>query len=397
MLAQRQLTAEQRLQKATVDILHNKKFVALAGVLMIGKREVVEALPPYNTAATNGRDEAYCRAFVDRLSDSELRFLMLHETYHKLFRHLTTWHHLWKEDAQTANQACDHVINLRIKDECGDWARMPDDGCCDERFRGMDAARVYKILKKEQEERGGEGGSGQGEPLDHHDWEGAQELSEGEKRELERQIDSAIRQGALMAGKGVGSGEDLGIGELLEPKVDWRRLMREFITETCAGRDLSTWRRPNRRMVGQGIFMPSTYSEKVGELVIAIDTSGSISNSGLRAMLSEVKGICETVKPSAVRVLYWGSGVVGEEVYENHELDRLIESTKPKDGGGTDVMCVSEHLEKNNIKPQAVIVLTDGYVPNWGRWTAPVLWCVLDNKNARPDCGRVVHIDTNDF
>lgn len=402
MLAQRNLTAEQRIQKAVVDILHNKKFVALAGVIMIGKREVRESIPPYNTAATNGRDEYYCRSFVDKLSDAELRFLMLHETYHKLFRHLTTWQHLWKENAHLTNVACDHVINLRIKRECGDWARMPEGGCCDSRFEGMDAARVYKILKDEQEGeeggggQGGQGQGGEGQPLDHHDWEGAQELSEGEKRELERQIDSAIRQGALMAGTGEGGG-DLNIKDLLEPKIDWRKVLREFITETCAGRDLSTWRRPNRRMVGQGVYMPSTYSEKVGELVLAIDTSGSISERGLRAMLSEVKGICEEVKPDTVRLLYWGSSVVRDEVYEQHELDKLIESTKPVGGGGTDVNCVTEYLTSKGIKPQASIVLTDGYVHGWSQWDHPVLWCIVDNKNARPDCGRVVHIDTNDF
>ena len=66
---------------------------------------------------TNGRDEVYGRAFVDMLNDAELRFLVLHEVYHKLYRHLTTWRHLYDENGRLANVACDHVINLKIQNE----------------------------------------------------------------------------------------------------------------------------------------------------------------------------------------------------------------------------------------------------------------------------------------
>ncbi len=83
----KQLTPEQRLSKAVVDIMGNPKYVALAGVLMIGDRSVQDDIP---TACTNGRDEMYGRAFVDTLNDAALRFLVLHECYHTLNRHLTT-------------------------------------------------------------------------------------------------------------------------------------------------------------------------------------------------------------------------------------------------------------------------------------------------------------------
>jgi len=56
------LTAEQRLYKATTDIIGRDEFVALAGVLMIGSKKVVDDVP---TACTNGKDEMYGRAFVD--------------------------------------------------------------------------------------------------------------------------------------------------------------------------------------------------------------------------------------------------------------------------------------------------------------------------------------------
>ena len=110
----KQLTVEQRLSKAVVDIMGNPKYVALAGVLMIGDRTVQDDIP---TACTNGRDEMYGRGFVETLNDAELRFLVLHEVYHKLYKHLTTWRHLYDQDAQLANIACDYVINIKIADD----------------------------------------------------------------------------------------------------------------------------------------------------------------------------------------------------------------------------------------------------------------------------------------
>lgn len=88
----KQLTEEQRVQKAVIDIMAHEKYWAVAPILMIGNKSVCDKTP---TAYTNGRDEVYGRAFVASLSDAELRFLVLHECYHKLYLHLTTWRHLY--------------------------------------------------------------------------------------------------------------------------------------------------------------------------------------------------------------------------------------------------------------------------------------------------------------
>ena len=140
--------------------------------------------------------------------------------------------------------------------------------------------------------------------------------------------------------------------------------------------------------------MPSGVSESVGELVIAIDMSGSIGARELSQFLGEVKGICDNVHPEKVRLLYWDTEVCADESYAAHELDTLTESTKPAGGGGTTVTCVPEYLTKHGIKPQAVVVLTDGYLGGeWGQWSAPVLWCIVDNKRAVPDVGTAVHVE----
>lgn len=414
------LTPEQRLQKAVGRLLHEDRYKPLAGIMMLGKRTIDDNVP---TACTNGRDEKYGRDFVNSLSDSELRFVIIHECYHKMYRHLITWKHLCNKNMRLANAAMDYVINLRISDENTDGLctiPMRDGkvfGLIDEKYRGMDTAQVFKLLEQEQDENdddndghgddsddsGDSSSDGSGDSdsstlpdnFDDHDWEGAQDMDEEEKRHLEQEIDNAIRQGAMAAGKMGISGDRL-LGDLLEVQVDWREVLRDFITTTCAGKDYSTWRRPNRRFISAGVYMPSAISERVDELCIAVDTSGSIGNVELNAFLTEVKGVCDVVKPERIRLLYWGSEVVGDETYDAQNRDDLVKSTKPKEGGGTDVECVVRYINKHNINPQAVICLTDGHLyGGWGTWSVPILWTILDNKHAHPPCGKTVHISSD--
>ena len=394
-----QLTTEQRLNKCVVDIMANPKYYALTGILMIGEKRICDTTP---TAYTNGRDEVYGRAFCDSLNDAELRFLILHECYHKLYRHLVTWKHLWEENKQLANMACDYVINIKIADDNQDgFATMTGPltkGCYDVKYRGMDSAEVYNMLKQDPPQDGGDGGSGgDGQSLDEHGWDDAQEMTPDEQNELAREIDEAIRQGALVAGK-TGSGGDRDLQDLLQPQVDWREVMRDFITTTCTGNDYSTWRRPNRRFMSSGVYLPSGISESVDELVIATDMSASIGDREVAVALTEIKSIADTVHPEAVRLLYWDTQVCQDERYEMHELDTMVESTRPKGGGGTSVECVPEYMTAKHITPQAVIVITDGYLGGaWGQWSCPVLWVVIDNDSAKPDCGVTVHVKSSNM
>jgi predicted metal-dependent peptidase len=392
MLALNQtLTAEQRLQKAVMAIMAHDKYVGLSSVLMIGDRTVDDTVP---TACTNGRDEMYGRAFVDGLNDAELRFLILHECYHKMYQHLTTWKHLYDKHAQVANVACDYVINIQLVD--GDngegFIKMPKVGLFDEQYRSMDSAQVFHKIYDSLPE--GDDGRGVGNSLDDHGWEEAEQLSEEEKGDLEREVEEAIRQGVLVAGK-LGSGGARDLEALLKPQIDWRDVLREFISTTCAGNDFSTWSRPNRKFISTGVYMPSGISQSVGELVVAVDTSGSIGQHELTTFLSEIKSVCDNVRPDRIRLLYWDTEVCADETYNLTETDTLVQSTKPAGGGGTDVRCVSEYMTEHKINPQAVIVFTDGYVFDWGTWTCPILWAIYDFERAKPDCGKVVHIAKN--
>lgn len=406
------LTAEQRLSRAVVSIMGNPRYAALAGILMIGERTVVD---DHATAYTDGRDEGYSRAFIEQLNDAELRFLVLHENYHKLYRHLHIWRWMYEEDAQLANMACDYVINLKLVDDNADgFATMTGAltcGCYDEKYRGMDAAQVYQELREDDPRKNLQGqgdGTGAGttgddntgvgqQSFDEHKWDDAKELSEDEKRELAKEIDEAIRQGALAAGK-LGNGMDREMQELLEPQVNWREVLRDFVTDTCSGSDYSSYNKLNRRWVHLGIAMPSGVTERVNELVVLPDMSGSIGQREQTIMLTEVAEVCKAVKPNKLRILYWDTAVRRDEVYDMDQIEEFAKSTKPTGGGGTDIEPVARYMQEHGINPDAAIILTDGHLwGSWGQWACPTLWCVLDNRSAKPPVGKTVHIKSRDM
>lgn len=389
-------TPERKLKKVVIDLMRNPIFADMAGIFMLGKKSVVDGFP---TAATNGRDEIYGAEFVSTLSEKELAFVVVHESYHKMLRHLTTWRKLHEEDAKLANMACDYVINLAIvdRDRQETIVAMPKRegkavGLIDRRFANMNAKQVFDILKQEKQD----GNRGDGDGFDEHDWEGAKALTAEQQEQLAKEVDQAIRQGQITAQKmhGKGSGNmSRELAELLNPKVDWREVLREFVTAVCKGRDYSSWRKPNRRFLSEDMVMPSLVGERVGHMVVGIDTSGSIGGPELARFLTEVVAVAEQVNPDKVDLLYWDSGVAGHEVYNDATLATLVDSTKPKGGGGTDPRCVPEYLSKHGIKPECVLMLTDGYVGSWGDWDVPVLWCICGGNKTTAPIGKTVHIE----
>lgn len=390
------LTAEQRVQRAHVALMNDPKYCLYSGIFMIGKVEVRDNVP---TAQTNGRDVFYGRKFVDKLSEPELRGLVIHEAKHKAFRHLTIWKHLYEQDARRANMACDYVINLQIYDEDkeGKFVKLPEGGLLDEKYRGMDAQTVFKLLERkggggggDGDEKGdGEGADDTGGGLDDHDWEGAQEMSQGERETLANDIDQALRQGAILAGK-LGANVPRDITDALTPVVNWREALREFVASHCADRDESTWRRPARRWISQDVYMPSSICTKVGRLLVAVDMSGSIGTNEIGQFLGELRSICETVKPEGIDLLYWDTQVCQHEAYDDSAIDGILQSTKPRGGGGTDPRCIPEFIRKHALKPECAIVLTDGYVSTWGdAWPCPVLWGIT-TENIKAPVGKSV-------
>ena len=414
------LSAEQRIERCHVQLMKHKNFALFSGLFMIGKVSVDDKTP---TACTNGLDVRYGRAFVERLNDKQLAFLILHENMHKAYRHLVVWEKLYKRNAVLANIACDYVINLQIRDYDPNQfdTEMPTDeegkvmGCIDEKYRGMDSQEVFlKLIEEKGEDYGkgkgrpviviGEQGDGNGPAddgegiptFDEHDWEGAGDATQEEKEQAGKEIEQALRQGSILVGK-MGGNVDRNISEMLTPKIDWKEALRDFVKSMTQGKDQSSWRRLHKRYLAADLIMPSSYSEKVGGITIAIDTSGSIGTEELSQFLSEVKSICEEVSPEVIDLLYWDTHVASRETYTENELAGLTESTKPAGGGGTEPACVPKYMNKHNMKPECLLMLSDGYIGHQKEsdWNieAPVLWCIKGNSSFVAPVGKTVHVE----
>ena len=381
------LTSEQRVTKSHIAIMRSKQFCMFAGVLSVGKVKFMEDLP---TAATNGRDVMYNPKFIDTLNDKELNYVVLHEALHKVYQHMHLWKKLWKENPMLANMAADYVVNYAIyeADEHSEIAQRPDSALFDLAYKGMTTKQIFDMLKRSSDFVKQQAGH------DTHDWEGAEQLSDEEVKETAKQIDQALRQGEIIRGKMQGN-KNRSINELLEPKVNWREQLRDFVNSTCRNKDKTTWKRPHKRFIGHDIYMPSLIGESIGQVVIGIDTSGSIGDKELSEFLTEVVAICEDVSPSSIELLYWDTEVAGHETYNQGNYKALVQSTKPAGGGGTHVGCVNQYIKDKRIEPEAVIILTDGYVEDdWGgSWgCTPTLWAVTAKHNTSPH-GKTIHID----
>jgi predicted metal-dependent peptidase len=390
-----------RFKRVRIALMRSPQFMACGPVMMLGTNTISDSVP---TACTDGRNEIYGKAFIESLDDRELAFVIMHETFHKMCRHMTTYQQLWKLDARRTNMATDYWINQKLldADPKQEVIAMPmkdgkQVGLRDDKYKGMTVKRIWDMLKDEQKEGGGEGGEGGGGGgLDEHDWEGADGMSKEEVEKLAQEINQAIRQGqmaAKQAGHGKGN-QALGLDELLQPKVDWREQLQEFVRETCRSNEISTWRRPNRRYLHVDIIMPTMQGESLKELVMAVDASGSMMGKPMQMVMTEVKGLAEQLSISKVHIIYWDGDVEAHETYDAQSFKDWQSNTKPMGGGGTTPACITTYLRKQYIKPDAVVVLTDGEVSGWGEWDGPVLWAIYNPRNKiTAPVGKTIHIE----
>lgn len=398
-----EITQEVRIKRGHIAMMKHPETALYAGVMMMGETSVEDK--PI-TAYTDGVNKRYGRAFLTAVckEDAEVNGLILHENLHIVLRHTLYGRDMFIENKDRANRAADYVVNgiiMAIKDK--KLVKLPEGGCYDPRFDNMNMRQVYNILK--DEEGGGGGGKGKPDPngdpsngsgggeyqFDEHDFNA--DMTDEELKEMDNKIDRAIREGAILAGR---LGVDLprAITEMLEPHVDWRKEFADFVSSTCKGKDEYTWRRFNRRMLPNDMYLPTVENETIGEIIVGIDTSGSIGQEQLNEFASELVSIANAVQPEAIRILWWDTKVHGEQLFtENYE--QIGSLLKPLGGGGTRVSSVSEYINKKKIKAECVVVFTDGYLENDVVWNinSPTLWLVTENKGWIPPAGKVVFVN----
>ena len=419
---------ETRVKKAHIALMKHPETALYSGVMLMGKSTVVDEGCP--TAYTDGVNKVYGRKFLEGVdTEPKVRGLVLHENLHVALKQLPRGKDMFDENQRMANIAADFVVNGIIENIKGTVngsseriVDLPDGGVFDPMFDNWSMREVYNYLKKHcksggkgkgQGGKGGgqgsvpsgdgnEDGDGEGDTItingktydlsnsDQHDLGNLKDLTHEQVKEINDAIDRALREGGMLAGR-MGAKVPRAISDLLEPKVDWRDEMRDFVTSAIKGKDEFTWRKLNKRNLVNDILSPSVENETIGELVVSIDTSGSIGSEQITEFATELVSICELCSPDKVRVLWWDTDVHGEQVFEG-DYANIAQLLKPQGGGGTHVSCVNHYINEQKINAECVIVFTDGYVESDIAWNipSPTLWMVTECKSFAPPVGKLV-------
>jgi len=312
------------------------------------------------TAAVNGKNIRYNPKFIGELPDSQIKTLIAHEVMHCVYDHIGRRqdrnHRKW-------NQAGDYVINQTLLDSGFEaikgWLLNPG-------FNGMSSDEVYSLLPDNDDDGD--------DPLD--DCEDG-DPADADVHAMDWKIATIqAANTARMEGKLPASLSRF-VEELTAAKLDWRAMLRRFITETS--KDDYSWQRPNRHFLMQGFYLPTLHSETMGEIVVVIDTSGSIDQATLNAFGGEIKAIVQSSRPSKTHVVYCDAAINHvDEFGPNNDLTFNMHG-----GGGTDFRPPFEYVECEGLKPVCLVYLTDLYGPFGNPPDYPVMW-VATTKDVAP-------------
>ena len=358
-------TTAQKITKARANlVMAHPFFGALALRLKMSED------PSIKTAGCNGKIIRYNPKFVEKLSLSKIQGLIAHEIMHVAFLHHTR---RGSRDKKKWNLACDYAINSILQNAGFD---LPKGACINPAYNNMSAEQIYELLPdipdNDNDNDNDPGG------------DGAVEDSPNDANQEEAEWKVAVAQ-AIYTAKQIGAlpaGLEKMVEEIFEPVLPWRSILRRFMTEKC--NDDFSWKRGNRRFIAQGLYLPSRLSDDaMGEIVVVIDTSGSVSNKELAEFGNEIKSIISEIRPGKTIVMYCDAAVAHVDEFSPDDDVRFT----PHGGGGTDFRPPFRWLEERQIVPRALVYLTDGYgpfpeeEPNF-----PVMW-VINNHTVTPPHG----------
>lgn len=380
---------------------HFKKVTKARSNLVLGHpffgslalRLKIEPTLTEGLATCDGTTLRYNPEKVDELPLSKVEGMIAHTVMGPALLHHTR---RGNRDKKKWNKASDYVINPILEKAGFD---LPEGTFSGGQYDNMTVEHVYSILPEDDDDKNGdgEGGGGAGgpggnddEPNNDSGGDGGVEdspnstnngASQAEQRQEESDWKQALSQAAhtaKQAGKLPGGLERL-IDETMQAKLDWRETLHRFMTEKAD--DDYSWSRGNRRFVAEGLYLPSRISEGTGEVVVVIDTSGSIGEQELNEFAAEVRGIVEEVKPSKIYVMYCDARVAHVDEFDN--ADDL--EFGAHGGGGTDFRPPFVWLAERGIEPHCFVYLTDGFGPFPEEEASfPCLWAITNHVVTPP-------------
>ncbi len=384
-----------KLSAARTRLILDKPFL---GALVL-RLPMLAADPKWcKTTATDARTFYYNPAYIEGLTLDQTQFMLAHEALHCALSHFARREH---RTLHRWDLACDFAINpLLIKD----GLKPPPGALYLDQFDGMTAEEIYPAIADmeadnetldqhiyDQDDSGSGNNRGQGQSPPRPDEEGGGNrpeaeldanrggapqpppLTDNEREQLSVQWQQRLAgaaQQALQAGK-LGGGLARLVDHLLQPQLPWRMLLAKYMT--AISRDDYNYTRPSRRE-GAAIF-PSLRSAQV-DIVVVLDTSGSVSVDEMREFMSEIDAIKGQVRARvtlhACDAELAAGGPWEFEPWEEFKLPDNI-----KGGGGTCFTPVFDWARSRDRQPDLLVYFTDaeGEFPKQEPYY-PVLWLV---------------------
>lgn len=383
-----------RLLLSRLRILSENGFYGL--LLMHMKFSIEEGVM---TAATDGETIVFDPVFMDKLSDEELDFILMHEVLHVALKHCSRGRDL---NSFLFNIACDIVVNSNIMHSKGDDVRSITVNECGESMHlAPNGKEGYLYTAEEVYDMFLQNGTPSKDPrsgyfADNHSRWGSKvdSLTLAKWDIYVRQAAEAIKLRKSGNGRGIlPLGAERILEELTNPRLDWRKILNEFVQEDVNDYSFCP---PDKRFQNTGFLLPD-YNEKedwVKDVLFMIDTSGSMSDKLITEAFSEIKGAIEQ----------YGGKLRGKlgffDVYMTEPIDfasvQDLMKIKPKGGGGTDFGVIFKYVKEKMADelPSSIVIMTDGYCPFPEEGEAmgiPVLW-VINNEETTPPWGRLVRI-----
>ena len=334
-----------RVEKAKSLLILDHPFFGTA----VTKRPIIytDAVP---TAAMSATGQIYLNpVWCEPLTVRQLMFLLAHEAMHYMLSHSLRRKH---RDASAWNVAADKVINDTLIDaKVGDFI---DGGVTLDGARNNAAEELY-----DEADIGGSGPGGIGDDIGDPTDDGGQPLDDSQVHQLEAQAKIEAIQSAKAAkavGKLPGSIERI-IDEMINVTTPWHDILERFMQSKV--KDGYSWQRPNRRFVGAGTYLPGVdYTPRMGEIIIALDTSGSIGQAEINMFNGHINRILHTCMPEKVHVIYCDYSI---NQIDEYTPDDLPITAKCLGGGGTSFRPVFEWADNYDGDIECIVYLTDGY------------------------------------
>lgn len=289
------------------------------------------------TAATDGSSIRMNPDFFMSLLPDERIFLIVHEAMHVALLHMLR---LADREHRKWNKACDHYINLMLIER---GFKMPQNGLADSKYKGLSSDEIYALLP---------------DPPPDDSFTLDLEPNIAPVDSITQDIQDILIRAAMqskMHGDAPGSipGDiEIFLNKLLNPKLPWQRILQKYI-QNLSKHDYS-WRKPNRRFFPNH-YLPSMFSEKLMDIAIAIDSSGSVSDDDFRVFVSETHGILKMMKPDKITLIQFDKVI---KSVDNIGSIRDLMNVKFIGRGGTRIEPVMEWAKEN--QPKLLLVFTDG-------------------------------------